>query len=103
MLRVISFLLALYLVVISFAPCSDNHVLSEHEKDAVATTHSPCDNESDACSPFCICSCCQGFMMITFGLKNISSGFSKDISFSSFLIGKPTAEFTDFWRPPQLS
>ena len=91
--------MSFYLALISFAPCDDVH--SSGEPTAISTGHGEHEQEADGCSPFCICSCCHGFVLISSIFKNISFIIGKDMTFSNYLLCIPNPDGADVWQPPQ--
>lgn len=89
-------------------PCADNHndalVKSSHTQTSSHHNHSH-DEETDLCSPFCVCNCCgqqtlsfleiQSFQfLVQFQEIKTSISFYKSTSFSNF--------YGSIWQPPQL-
>ncbi|MCB9287858.1 MAG: hypothetical protein H6560_11125 [Lewinellaceae bacterium] len=70
-----STILAIYLLTLAFLPCADNAqvCVAEASGQPVEITnlaggiHHHSSEESDHCSPLCICSCCGTFVVL--GLK----------------------------------
>jgi len=60
-MRILSYILIIYVLAISLLPCSDK----ENTCDAVSSemghtqNHDHKTDHDDACSPFCNCSCCN--------------------------------------------
>lgn len=63
-----SYILSVYLLVLSCLPCADQepvHSLqAQTQVSADAHRHSPIHLE-DSCTPLCICTCCSGFTLQT--------------------------------------
>jgi hypothetical protein len=72
--KLTSFLFTLYLACLAVYPCSDQHSCADEKKAGITivdtTDHDHDANESDHCTPFCICSCCSTSMQAT-ALLNI--------------------------------
>jgi hypothetical protein len=62
-MKVFCFIFSFYLLILSWQPCQDLvNIDSFHSQNTYAQTdfhNSQEQNESDDCSPLCICSCCQ--------------------------------------------
>ncbi len=62
-LRILTIILSLYITAISFVPCSDEppHVDEQGAGHYCAqlSAHAHEEDFGEACSPFCLCSCCQ--------------------------------------------
>ena len=96
-------LLALYILALSFVPCddilattiniaSDNYFSEQHEE------HS---HDSDMCSPFCSCDCCQiGAEQITLSTSFVSENTSTDLLITPVLINGKELLYS-FWKPPK--
>ncbi len=96
-------LLALYILALSFVPCddilattiniaSDNYFSEQHEE------HS---HDSDMCSPFCSCDCCQiGAEQITLSTSFVLENISTDLLITPVLINGKELLYS-FWKPPK--
>ncbi len=97
-------LLALYILVLSFVPCddilattiniaSDNYFSEQHEEG-----HS---HDSDMCSPFCSCDCCQTEAhQITLSTSFVLENISTDLLITPVLINDKEL-LHRFWNPPK--
>ena len=56
-----TFILSLYTLLLTVAPCNDAHALAQDNSAYELFDGSDHMNEAhiDACSPFCACACCQ--------------------------------------------
>jgi len=104
-MKYLTFILSIYTICLVSAPCVDevlpcNILVSEqtdHQHSGAPSDH------SDACSPFCICSCCSVPVTIAQNAyichpffafqRSIIAGSSQFIS--SFTV--------NFWQPPKIS
>lgn len=60
-MKVICFLLSIWIVFCAGRPCADRSSVCSAEKAQMASVHMPhTDQEADTdlCSPFCVCYCC---------------------------------------------
>jgi hypothetical protein len=107
-MKLINIIFSIYIIALSCMPCADaainigNNPVSYH-----TDTNSSSDNHhEDACSPFCICNCCNcaGFYK--------SNDYTKTNAFVNTSIEKQTTEYTStlfsnfqnsIWQPPQIS
>lgn len=107
-MRGFAIIFSIYFFALSVAPCND---LKFCNKDVAEISHvssdSHCPNhneESDFCSPFCICTCC-GHTALSF----IQTPIFENTTFK--IIGKVPVHSIDFisevyvniWQPPKLS
>ena len=107
-MKIFSYILSIYLVVLSCLPCADveasnfTHNLSTIETNSDNHSH---DQENDACSPFCICNCCGQSVLsylptVVFNFQTsieeieTLNSFYKSISYSNF--------YGSIWQPPQI-
>ena len=100
-MKIIGFILAVYLILLSGVPCCgfDN---CSGDKTEQSNDHQP-KNDCGNCSPFFSCAGCTGF---TFTIDPIS--FQPNTSFNSKIFtGYIESEVPDipydFWRPPKIA
>lgn len=109
-MKLITAIMACYLIVLSVLPCScrDRHDSAFNSKTEVSISannnyHQDNPYKSDACTPFCSCSCCPAsaffqpatvFSVIK--MENKISHLLPDLAFVSH-------EDKSIWQPPQLS
>ncbi|MCF7561605.1 hypothetical protein L3X39_13240 [Sabulilitoribacter multivorans] len=103
-MKLLAFILSLYIFALNLAPCEDNAALDNEVKteisQAIGDDHQ--HQDSDLCSPFCICQCCHinathfKFVNIKFNTIYIStqdffylSGTEKD--FTTSILQPPRA------------
>ncbi|WP_432670765.1 DUF6660 family protein [Flavobacterium sp. SM2513] len=102
------FLLALYIIMVSFYPCTDsdatfttsNAVEIAHNHDG----HSH-DEERHACPPFCVCNCC-GVQMLNYAVTvtiDFPIPFQSIPLKESFYVSNLSDSYSgSIWQPPQL-
>ncbi|MCW3789103.1 hypothetical protein OM075_21735 [Marinilabiliaceae bacterium AAT] len=92
-------------MALTFVPCADGHthedisdcvslVQQDHEQN-----QSP--NESDLCSPFCFCTCCQSVSHPEFTTLAKVNFVALDI-FLPFIENNIANQVIPFWRPPKI-
>lgn len=82
-------------------PCNDVH---EGAKGAVTTTAQAQDHhetDNDVCSPFCICSCCQGFVALTSFPDVTIAPLSITTNFSFYSEKFFSSASASIWQPPK--
>lgn len=89
----------------SCMPCRDDVVIKpgKNKIEFAKSSNSQQENhKTDACSPFCICSCCAGvnFTFIQLAVDNIAPYSSKHIS--AFIPSSVRKVALPIWQPPQL-
>ncbi len=64
----ISFILSLYLAILSFVPCNDGLIECtgpfESNTEIQSNEHDHSDHADDHCTPFCICVCCGSIISL---------------------------------------
>jgi hypothetical protein len=104
-MKLFTFLLAVMVLALSCIPCNDNELALDNNKAKAEISKSNQQkehNNSDSCSPFCICNCCTGF-------TNISANYRVTIPVM-LMIKKVAAHLPaatsnialPVWQPPQL-
>lgn len=100
-MKLISFVLSVYFLVLNFSPCEDNEVVSDDIVTEIMQ-HPDDDLEIDLCSPFCHCECCHIYTTY-FDQMDITS-YSSDISTRVFLyVNGLEKDFnSSILQPPQV-
>ena len=107
-MKFLSYILSIYLVILSCLPCADVEATSfTHTSSKIDTNHEnhSHDKENDACSPFCVCNCCGqsvlsyvpaivfNFHTPTVEIQTLNSIYKSNL-YSNF--------FGSIWQPPQI-
>jgi len=111
-MKVFSYILALYMVVLFIMPCADmyeresfqNHNHSEELVHQDSHDHS---EAKDICSPFCLCGCCGmvSGIVLQWNVYNL-------VKAKTFDLPKPTVYYTSIlisrdleriWQPPKIN
>lgn len=102
-MKFFALILALYTLGLSLTPCCDVHEGQRNTPQTVQQSADQQQQDNEPCCPFCQCSCCHGFVAISFikiipavpvFTEKLIPGCQKPI-FSSFL--------SSIWNPPQIS
>ena len=104
-MKFLSILLSMYVLYMVSLPCVDEAIDFNKTFVEISTAHHHHDdpNQTDTCSPFCVCSCCSvtveltSFVFESNPVREIQSQlipYYKE-SFSTY--------FHPIWQPPQLS
>lgn len=102
-MKLITFIVSLYFIVLSALPCVD--IESGSLAHSEQGTHSH-DKDNDLCSPFCICNCCGHFTLnyapaITFEIIQVP--FEQITTQNSIYTSVFHSNFYgSIWQPPQL-
>ena len=104
-MKALSILLSLYVLYMVSLPCVDEACdFNKTFTEASTTQHNHHDaNQNDACSPFCVCSCCS----VTVDLTSFVFESNPVREIQSQLIPYYKESFSNYfppiWQPPQLS
>ncbi|MFN3752545.1 DUF6660 family protein [Flavobacterium sp.] len=108
-MKLVNYILSIYLVALSCLPCADIEVSSAAHKAAeIASNHDEHshDKENDLCSPFCSCNCC-GSQIVTYFKTTIinctvvSKGIKTQLP--SYTSKFTSNFFGSIWQPPQIA
>ena len=105
-MKIFVFIMSFFLLYLSCLPCSDSKEcnIKAEQKVSATTNHQQHKHTSEACTPFCTCSCCaasafhQPFAKQQ-ALKQIFQSVKYHIQNDSFL----SQEFSSIWQPPKIS
>ena len=97
-------------MVISCLPCGDMEdcKIEENEKIAIAeTNHTEHQEDSETCSPFCICACCGTTMVSSFLFPTLISETSHQVvTEKGDNLAYHNSFISDFygniWQPPKI-
>ncbi|MEP7171688.1 MAG: DUF6660 family protein [Bacteroidota bacterium] len=101
-MKFLTLILACYTFALSIAPCNDIHEGQTNVPMTIQAAQEHHQEDNDICSPFCLCSCCQGFVVIS-TIKNIQvvPSFSKgDYALYNEQVHSSFA--ANHWQPPRL-
>lgn len=104
---VVTYLLALYVVLLSCIPCQDDIALSLDRAPERISLHAADDNHQevvDLCSPFCICACCASVTIASAvsALPETSIGqLPSQVTFT-YLRPVYTGDPAGIWQPPKI-
>jgi len=102
-MKIFALLFALYTMMLSIAPCSDGLMGKDKTPPVIELSHnSHHQDNTDDCSPFCQCTCCQSFVVIAIfhPLPAIPAFSQKQFSAPAAQI--PSRFAADFWQPPRF-
>ncbi|MBL7841908.1 MAG: hypothetical protein JNJ75_17305 [Cyclobacteriaceae bacterium] len=84
-------------------PCSDNQNHEDGTEQTVSTAeHQHSSDESDQCTPFCVCSCCNTHVNEPsfFGFVSASAAFSEQ--HAGYTPAFIPSISQSIWQPPKL-
>lgn len=83
-------------------PCNDVHDGVKEPVTTIAQAQDHHQSDNDACSPFCICSCCQGFAALTTAPETASLSVTISANFISYSEKFISSSCASIWQPPKL-
>lgn len=85
-------------------PCNDAHAEAVVSSTSISSAcHDDAEPLSECCTPFCICSCCQGFVVVIGTTSYSCPQFYAGVSFTFYQPHVPNSGPYDFWQPPRIS
>ena len=96
--------LALYITFLACLPCSDIYAQSEPGTASVsAQADDRHQEETDICSPLCICNCCAGVSQIPQAAAyTIAAPEFYSTDFNSLYQEKHLSVYASIWQPPKV-
>ncbi len=104
-MKIFAFLMAIMVLALSAMPCADDANAMDSSKakaEVTKSTHQKDSPQSEACSPFCQCSCCAGFSINHFVAAITFIPPHESNATSSFLPANVREIALPIWQPPQL-
>ena len=107
-MKIVSFIFSLYLLTLSFMPCTDGEDCKDETQSQTSTfattDHSNHDNDTENCSPFCVCACCgQNITTLFYPVDFLSfKPVSKQV-FSVYTSAFVSEVYFNIWQPPKIS
>jgi len=98
--KVFPFIMAFLVLSFSLIPCADGATPKDEPPYSLAGTTSDDEPHDDACSPFCICSCCAGFSLTTVAIAQLPFIASYETNHSSFIPARTNSIAASIWQPP---
>lgn len=104
--KILFFIIAIYLLGLSFIPCGDKEECNSVTEQAVSapSNHQEHKHDAEACTPFCICSCCAASAFYsTFPKAQVNKeGFQSD-KYPIYTVAFTSEAHNIIWQPPKLS
>ncbi len=104
MKRILALILSILVLAFSAIPCADGDSFAKTDAGQYDLTQSqPSDEDhEDACSPFCICTCCAAFSVAyTFPALSVYV-INYKLNHASFYEAGTQSISLPVWQPPQL-
>jgi len=106
-MKFFAYIFSIYILALSVMPCSDasNDCRSKTEVAERADAHSHKSDHNDTCSPFCICSCCNTPVNITFDSFSIkvNKPVATSLKIPVFNFFFASNYYGSIWKPPKIS
>jgi hypothetical protein len=105
--KVLTLLFSFYLLALAVMPCSDKDDCKypSGEQTTFATTdHSDHDNDTENCSPFCMCACCGQSFSSPFSHYSLSLHVPVSLEkFPVYNASFVSEVYLSIWQPPKIS
>ena len=104
-MKIFAFLMAIMVLALGVMPCADDANAMDNSKaktELTKSTHQKDSPQSEACSPFCQCSCCAGFYINHFIASIIIIPLYGGNSSCRFLPADVNEVALPIWQPPQI-
>jgi hypothetical protein len=102
--KIFAFIMAVLIISFSVLPCADDASVATEESGNYSFAESIPQDEptEDACSPFCICTCCAGFSITctSTSLAVFTAPYKK--AHSSFNEAGIITVASTIWQPPRF-
>ena len=99
-------ILSFFLLYLSCLPCTDSKECNAKAevKASASTNHQEHNHQSEACSPFCTCSCCAAPVFFSpFTKVQDPNSALQTAKYSLYDVSFNSEVFSSIWQPPQLS
>lgn len=105
-MKVAHFIFAVYILLLSVYPCSDNDTCADEQKIGITQidtgSHHHTNSEQDLCTPFCICACCAAHIKLTFLANTDLAGVIHNTKVITPYIEKQALSNNNhIWQPPR--
>lgn len=97
--------MSFYLLFLTCLPCGDSQEcnVKAEVKISATTGHQEHDHSTEACTPFCTCSCCPASAFYTsFAKTSITKPVFQSQEHLLYNITFNTEVYFNIWQPPQL-
>lgn len=106
-MKVRTLILTVYLLALAIYPCSDANTCTDERKDGKAkielTQHDHSEDEGDACTPFCICSCCAATIRLTTADVTLAEYTHHTLHIIPYTERYLLSNVHAIWQPPRLA
>lgn len=103
-MKVIAYILSIYVLVLIAIPCADKPDDSLlHKPEITQGSSSGHQQDMDHCSPFCVCSCCASPVVLLFYAFPADNLLSVQLDFPELIPDFHSTTLNSVWQPPRLS
>jgi hypothetical protein len=103
-MKVFTYILSIFIVVLTATPCIDVHYDNELQKTEVSHKVADCQNGAfDHCSPFCTCDCCSTplfYQTNTIKINSFLFFINNYTVYNSYFVSSLNSSI---WQPPKIS
>jgi len=104
--KIRTLIFTLYLLALAVYPCSDASTCTDEKKDTTKielTQHDHSEDEGDACTPFCICSCCAATIRLTTSDVTLVENNHHTLHTIPYTERHLLSNAHTIWQPPKLA
>lgn len=106
-MKFFAYIFSIYILALSLMPCTDALGMNapNTSKTEITKTHNGDAEHNDFCSPFCICSCCNTPVNITFDSFSIkvNKPVATSLKIPVFNFFFASNYYGSIWQPPKIS
>jgi hypothetical protein len=103
-MKLIAYILALYVVTLTILPCIDGNEGNGSIKTELSSNKSHTDhNELDHCSPFCSCSCCSSPVVFQNAIVALDFYSIVQKAIPEYKASYISSTHRSIWQPPKIS
>lgn len=101
-MKLLTFILSTYILVLNLAPCEDYTTLNDEVKTEISQGFNHDNQDSDLCTPFCNCQCCH-INVMQLKLVNVKFNTSFISTQDFFYLNGIEKDFTpSILQPPKV-
>ena len=102
-MKIIALIMAFLVLALSVMPCADTNAMGANAITKISKQSQPQeDNHTDACSPFCTCTCCAGIAFLSALKKPALVSAPNSPVYSSIITPRLFSIALPVWQPPKL-
>ena len=100
----LAFFISIYILSLASMPCVDrnNHVCANHSEQTSQNDSPRNSEQSNACSPFCVCACCNVSVIVPYYYTDTDPIAFHKSSYIPIYENITSAYNGSIWQPPKL-